>query len=131
MKNILILVRVLFVCALLVTPAIAGASTPNPSAQAGRADDGIDASSVTASTKLTLRRVEREPDRLYLYDRESEETHVVVVSEETRLTARRKKDFDGRRKLEFSDLESGQTLKVTYRTDDGRILSIQVLETAS
>lgn len=131
MKIILKLAPVLFLCALLVGAAIAVASTPNPTAQAGRSEDGIDPSSVTASAKLTVRRVESEPDRLYLYDPESEKTHVVVLSEKTKLTARRKKDFDGRRKLEFADLETGQTLKVTYRTDDGRITSIQVLEKAS
>ncbi len=123
------LALVLFV--LILVPALAAASTPNPTAQAGRTEEGIDPATVTASAKLTVRKVETDPDRLYLYDPESEETHVVVLSEKTRLTARRKKDFDGRRNLEFGDLTAGQTLKVTYRVADGRITSIQVLEKAS
>ncbi len=121
----------LFLFVLILLPALAAASTPNPTAQAGRTEEGIDPATVTATTKLTVRRVESDPDRLYLYDKESEETHVVVLTEKTRLTARRKKDFDGRRKLEFGDLAAGQTLKVTYRVADGRITSIQVLDKAS
>lgn len=130
-RKMLALAPVLFLAVLVLVPAMAGASTPNPSAQAGHNDEGIDPASVTASAKLTVRRVENEPNRLYLFDPETEKTHVVVISDKTKLTARRKKDFEGRRKLDFADLESGQTLKITYRTDDGRITSIQVLEKAS
>lgn len=121
----------LFLLVLILLPALAAASTPNPTAQAGRSEEGIDPSTVTATAKLTVRKVENDPDRVYLYDSESEKTHVVVLTEKTRLTARRKKDFDGRRKLDFDDLATGQTLKVTYRVDDGRITSIQILEKAS
>lgn len=133
MKNARSLAPVLLlgIGVLLLDTVIAVGSTPNPTAQAGRSEDGIDPSSVTASAKLTVRRVESQPARLYLFDPETEKTHVVVLSERVKLTARRKKDFDGRRKLEIGDLESGQKLKVTYRTDDGRITSIQVLEKAS
>ena len=130
-RKTLAIAPVLFLAVLVLAPALAGASTPNPSAQAGHTDEGIDPTAVIASAKLKVRRVENEPNRLYLFDPETEKTHVVVVSEKTKLTARRKKDFDGRRKLGFADLTSGQTLKITYRTDDGRITSIQVLEKAS
>ncbi len=130
MENVLKLARVLILCTLMVVPAIAVASSPNPTAQAG-GEGGLDPISITASAKLMVRRVESGSARLYLYDPRSEETHVVVVPEKVELTARRKKDFGGRRKLEFGDLATGQTLKVTYRTDDGRITSIQVLEKAS
>ena len=118
-----------FLIVLVALPGLLLAST-SPSAKAG-SKDGISPSEVTASAKLLVRKVESEPDRLYLYDPSTEQTHVVVLSEKTRLTARRKKDFDGRRKLAFGDLAAGQTLKVTYRVDDGRITSIQVLEKAS
>ena len=130
MKKILALTPLLILCLVLVAPTSAAASTPNPSVQAGNTEDGIDPSSVTASTKLEVRKVASEPNRVYLFDAESEKTHVVVLSEKTKLTARRKKDFDGRRKLEFGDLEAGQTLKVTYRVADGQITSIQVVELA-
>ncbi len=129
MNSIHKLIPSLCLTALIALPVAASGST-SPSARAG-GSEGLDPSEVTASAKLTVRRVENEPDRLYLYDPSSEKTHVVVLSEKTKLTARRKKDFDGRRKLQFSDLEAGQTLKVTYRTDDGQITSIQVLEKAS
>ncbi len=130
-RKILALAPVLFLAVLVLAPVHAEASTPNPSAQAGHTDEGIDPTSVIASAKLKVRRVESEPNRLYLFDPQTEKTHVVVISEKTKLTARRKKDFDGRRKLDFADLASGQTLKISYRTDDGRITSIQVLEKAS
>jgi hypothetical protein len=113
-----------------VIPALAWSSTPT-GGQTGNTKDGLSASDVTASTRLIVRRVESEPNRIYLYDPEAEETHVVLISEKTRLSARRKKDFDGRRKLDFGDLAMGQTLKITYRLDDGRITSIQVVEKAS
>lgn len=130
MKNIRTLTPGLFLLTLLVLPALLLASSTSPSAKAG-SKEGISPSEVTAHALLTVRKVETEPNRLYLYDADAEKTHVVVLTEKTRLTARRKKDFDGRRKLVFGDLAAGQTLKVTYRTDDGRITSIQVLEKAS
>ena len=116
--------------ALLLTGGLAFASTPT-GGQTGNTKEGLSASDVTASVQFKVRRVETDPNRIYLFDERSEKVHVVVVSEKTRLTARRKKDFDGRRKLEFADLELGQTLKVVYRLDDGHITSIQVVEKAS
>lgn len=116
--------------AILIAPAASLASTPT-GGQTGNDKAGLTASDVIASTKLVVRRVESEPDRLYLYDPDREKVHVVLVSEKTRLTARRKKDFDGRRKLAFGDLATGQTLKVSYRLADGQITSIQVVEKAS
>ena len=115
---------------LLILPAIAAASTPT-GGQTGNTKEGLSPSDVIGYARLTLRSVAAEPNRLYLFDPETEKTHVVVLSEKTKLTARKKKDFDGRRKLDFGDLEAGQKLKVTYRLDDGRITGIQVLERAS
>ncbi len=120
----------LALAALLILPGLALASTPT-GGQTGNTKDGVSPTDIIGSAKLTVRNVASDPARLYLFDPETEKTHVVVLSEKTKLTARSKKDFDGRRKLEFGDLASGQTLKVTYRLDDGRITSIQVLERAS
>jgi hypothetical protein len=120
----------LILFALFLTPALALSSTPT-GGQTGNTKDGLSASDVTATAKLVVRRVENDPNRVYLFDPEREETHVLVISDKTKLTARRKKDFDGRRKLEFDDLEQGQTLKITYRLDDGHITGIQVVEVAS
>ena len=120
----------LLLFALFLIPALAFSSTPIGH-QTGNTKAGLSASDVTASTRMVVRRVETDPDRIYLYDPEIEETHVVLISEKTRLSARRKKDFEGRRKLEFGDLAMGQTLKITYRLDDGRITSIQVVDVAS
>ena len=123
-------ITALALAALLVLPALAFASTPAGS-QTGNTKDGISASDVIGHATLTVRNLASEPNRLYLFDPDTEKTHVVVLSEKTKLTARRKKDFDGRRKLGFTDLAVGQKLKLTYRLDDGRITSIQVLERAS
>jgi len=120
----------LILSALFLIPALAFSSTPTGH-QTGNSKNGLSASDVTASTRLVVRRVESDPDRVYLFDAEAEETHVILISEKTRLSARRKKDFEGRRKLEFGDLAMGQTLKITYRLDDGRITSIQVVDVAS
>lgn len=114
----------------LAIPVVASASTPN-GASTGNTEEGVTGADVIGTTRLMLRRVETNPARVYLFDPETEKLHVVLLSEKTRLTARRKKDFDGRRKLNLDDLASGQTLKVTYRLDDGRVTGIQVLEKAS
>ena len=47
-----------------------------------------------------------------------------------KLRARRKKDFNGRKKLGLADLQAGQTVKVTYMVADGTIRSITVLDKA-
>lgn len=112
----------------LLVAAASVASTP--SGHKTGAGAGVDPSSVTESVKLTIRDVDPETNRIRVFDPETEEVHVIALSDKMRLTARRKKDFGGRRKLEFADLAAGQTVKVTYRTDDGRITSIQVLEPA-
>lgn len=123
-------ITTLALAALLVLAGSAVASTPT-GGQTGNTKDGLSPSEVIGHAKLTVRNLASEPNRLYLFDPETEKTHVVVLSDKTKLTARRKKDFEGRRKLEFDDLAVGQTLKVSYRLDDGRITSIQVLERAS
>ncbi len=115
---------------LLILPTLAAASTPT-GGQTGNTKEGLSPSDVIGYARLTVRNIAAEPNRLYLFDPETEKTHVIVLSEKTKLTARKKKDFDGRRKLDFTDLEAGQTLKVTYRLDDGRVTGIQVLERAS
>ena len=46
------------------------------------------------------------------------------------LRAKRKKDFDGRKKLSFSDLAAGQVIKLTYLTENRRVVRIDVLEKA-
>lgn len=122
---------VLVLVAALIGSSPGFSSTPNSGQTGNRQADGIDPGQITESARLVVRGLETEPNRIQLYDPETETTHVVVLTEKTKLTARRKKDFDGRRKLEFADLETGQTVKVTYRTDDGRITSIQVMDKAS
>ena len=121
--------RITWALAIALLAAVAvGASTP--SGHKTGAGEGMDPSAVTASVKLTIREVDPETNSIRVFDPETEEVHVIALSDDLRLTARRKKDFDGRRKLDFEDLEAGQTVKLTYRTDDGQITSIQVIEPA-
>lgn len=50
------------------------------------------------------------------------------VHHKTKIRARNKNDFEGRKKLELSDLKPGQTVKVTTAAADGELLSVQVLK---
>ena len=65
-----------------------------------------------------------------LFDEFSRETHEIKLSEKVKLRAVKKKEFDGRKKLDFEDFAVGQRVKVNIRKSDGRILRIDVLPRA-
>ncbi len=115
----------LAVAALLAAPA--AASTPNQGPRPwDSAEDGASPSDVTRSVKCTIEKVE-EPWAVELFDVDAETRHFVELNEKVTLTAKRKKDFGGRKKLGFSDLAEGQLVKLTYRVADGQIVRLQVL----
>jgi len=111
--------------ALVLAPAGAHASTPNE----GIAPDlgEIEASSITASLRCTV--VDVRPDnRIVLRDIESGAQKEITIAPTIKLRTRAKKDFGGRRKLTFADLNVGQTVKVTVQRHDGVITRIDVLK---
>ena len=62
-----------------------------------------------------------------LLDLDAEREYIVPLQEDVPLKARRKSDFGGKKRLEFSDLEPGQIVRLTYATADRRILRVKVV----
>ena len=52
----------------------------------------------------------------------------IAVSEKTRIRADQKSDFEGRSKLEVTDLEAGQIVEITHRA--GAAVKVKVLDAA-
>lgn len=113
---------------LCLLPGGLRASTPYEGPRPWDSEDGSGPfpNEITRTMTCEVRRI-LEPGVVELYDPDSERLHQVRLSKDVELTAQRKKDFGGRKKLEFADLESRQTVKVTFRPSDGRILRIKVV----
>lgn len=89
----------------------------------------FDARQLFVSRKCEVRGV-KDDRRVVLYDEIGRETHEIKLSDKVKLRAVSKKQFDGRKKLEFSDFAVGQRVNVNIRKSDGRILRIDVLPKA-
>lgn len=82
---------------------------------------------VTTSMKCLIHEIS-ENRTLVLIDEGDEQPHRIHLSSKVPLTAQVKKDFEGRKKLDFGDLEIGQRVKVTFTTDTGEIVRMKVLK---
>jgi hypothetical protein len=108
------------------------ASTPYSGPRPWDSEDGSGGggpfpNEITRTMNCEIRRI-LEPGVVELYDPESKRLHQIRLSDRIELTAQRKKDFGGRKKLEFGDLKSQQSVKVTFRPSDGQILRIKVVQ---
>ena len=121
MKKCLLVLLALF--CLGVAPAFASGSTGLPKA----APMPVDPLTVTEVMKCRITAIE-DDGTILVQDEGAEDTHPLAYNQRTRFTAQRKKDFDGRRKLELGDLAVGQMLKVTHRPATGEILQVKVLK---
>ncbi|RPH57630.1 hypothetical protein EHM82_00850 [bacterium] len=112
----------LAVLTLVVLPA--WSSTPTPGRKAWEDDQ----TPTVVTQTVEARVVEVVPtDRTLIVVDEKERQHTVKIPEDVSIRAQSKKEFDGLRKLEFAHLREGQRLKLTFRSDDGRLVRIQVL----
>lgn len=68
--------------------------------------------------------------QIKIQDPKTQEESWILVTEDTKLLAQDKKAFDGRRKLEHTDLAVGQTLRITHRPNTGEVVKIKVLRDA-
>ena len=82
---------------------------------------------VTESMKCRVVEIRAEENALKIQDPKTEKTSWITLDEDTRLLAQDKKAFDGRKKLEFADLENGQLLRIQHRPNTGQVLKIKVL----
>ncbi len=110
--------------AVSVLPAAASSPAEMP--------EGAEANGPTSITADVKCRVEQigENSTIVLVDLETESRHEIQLDDTVTIRARKKKDFDGRKKLGLADLREGQTVKVTFQIADGVIRKITVLERA-
>lgn len=109
------------------------ASLPVAASAPVTAPAGSDANmptAITAHVKCRVERVSGNDSTIVLVDFDTESRHVIQLDDSVKIRARKKKDFNGRKKLGIADLREGQTVKVTLLVNDGTIRQITVLERA-
>lgn len=125
--------RVLFSSLAIVLFAVSyplGASTPDtpgPWRNDTFPEEGASAVAVTGHVKCVITEV-RGDRVLQVWDDRTKKMQLVRFADEVEIKPRRKKDFGGREKLEFEDLHAGHRIKLTYRTSDGVILGVKVID---
>ena len=117
-----------FVSLVLLT-AFALPATASSPAEMPEGAEANGPTSITADLKCRVEEV-GENSTIVLVDLETETRHEIQLDDTVNIRARKKKDFDGRKKLGLADLRAGQTVKVTYQVTDGAIRKITVLERA-
>jgi hypothetical protein len=111
---------------LCTLPALASVKS-TPGRQVWDDDDGLNPTEVTGNLHCQVIRVET--DRTLRVLSETGE-HQVRINEKVPIRAQAKRQFEGRRKLDFADFSPGQWLKLTYLHEDGRIRRVRVMEKA-
>lgn len=101
--------------------------TPGPWSSDTFPTEGASAVAVTGHMKCVITEV-RDDRVVQIWDDRSQKKHLVRITEEVPIKARKKKDFSGREKLEFGDLRAGHRVKLTYRTSDGLIIGVKVVD---
>ena len=117
-SRVLLAVLVLF---LTTGVALASGSSrrPTPSSQ-------LDSFSTVETIEVTIVAVE-EGNVLVLQADEGAPQARIEIANGVAIKAKNKKNFGGRKKLDFSDLEAGQRIRVTRQIRDGEITRIRVL----
>ncbi len=115
-----------FAIAALLAASAALASIPEiPDPDAG----GIDARQLIGHRTCEVRKI-LEGRTVVLLDEGDGREHVLTLREKLRIRAQAKRDFGGRRKLSFGDLDVGHRVRVNFRRSDGEIVGIEVLKQA-
>lgn len=117
-----------FVFAGLLAPGALVASVPVGGQQPWSSEEGPRPTAVTGSVECVV--VEVRDDRTLVVRDDQEREHVVQIPEKAKIRAEHRREFDGRRKLEFGQLRAGHELKLTYLTENGEIVRVKVLGTA-
>ena len=118
-----LLIAVLFVAFLASAPALMASGTSYPQAATPQQDPLL----VTKSLKVRVLEVRADQNAIRILDPKTEKEGWLQIDEDTNLRAQDRKAFDGRRKLEFADLQAGQTLRIQHRPQTGEVLKIKVL----
>ncbi|MEO1086285.1 MAG: hypothetical protein AAFY88_18775 [Acidobacteriota bacterium] len=120
--------RLLLIASFLMTfaalPAWAsGTSYPAASAPAVQQDPLL----VTESLKGQVLEIRADQNAVKILDPKTEEISWIQIGDDTRLRAQNRKAFDGRKKIDFADLQVGQVLRIQHRPHTGEVLRIKVL----
>jgi hypothetical protein len=123
----------LFACAAaaMLTAQTLAASTPNtgpkPWDPAGPSADGPVPTVMIDHMKCVITEV-RNDRIIQVWDEKTQSKHLVRLADDIQIEARHKKDFGGRKTIGFRDLQTGHRVKLTYRTADGTILGVKVID---
>ena len=88
---------------------------------------GPDPAVATVAFDAEVREI-RADGTLVLAPEKAGELIEIRIPEGVQIRAQKKKDFDGRRKLEFADLEVGQRLRLTVLPAEQRLVGVTVLK---
>lgn len=127
MQRVLSSALAIVLCAASYPLGASTPGTPGPWSSDTFPTAGASAVAVTGNLKCVITEV-RGDRVVQVWDERSQEKHLVQIADEVPIKARRKKDFGGREKLEFGDLHAGHRIKLTYRTSDGMIVGIKVVD---
>ena len=89
---------------------------------------GPDPMLVTRTLTCTVTAV-ADQGRIRVKDDKSSQEVWIQVTSRTKLLAKNKALFDGRKKLSVEDLAKGQVVKITHRPHTGEVTKIRVLRT--
>ncbi len=120
------LILVALLALAVVAPGVSLASVDGTQNPWDSEEDGQYPPDVTRSGKLVVKEINPNGTVVF-FDTEKEESVAIQLTEKVELSAQKKKDFGGRKKLEFADLKVGQIVKLRYRTSDGEILSVKII----
>ena len=111
---------------LLLAPALSYPSEPTGNPSPWEDDEGTPRTSVTLSVECFIVKVLDERT-LLVRDTHGRE-HEIQIPEDAKIKPRRKRDFDGLKKLEFEHLQEGFELKLTVLRSTGKILRVKVVD---
>ena len=116
MKKLLILA----VC--LLAAVSAWASTPTPGGKPWESED----TTPTAVTRTVEYRIlELHPNRTLLLADRDDRRQTLRLPEDIEIKPQSKKEYDGLKKLDFGHLLVGDRLKITFMSEDGRLVRIK------
>lgn len=127
MKTNRILVVTLIVATLFTTAALAqgsgaGGRQPSPTSGVPREESAF---TVTRTVKGTIADLNLEERRLVVEDKKGNR-HSLKVSDETRYKADKKTELAEKKDLALRDFQTGQLVRVTYRSEDETAVEVRL-----
>lgn len=107
------------------------ATAARASVRAAKPVTGPDPAVATVAVDAVVERITAEGTLVLAPLEEGAAPIELRIPEGIQIRAQRKKDFDGRRKLEFADLAVGQRLRLTVLPAEQRLVGVTVLKMSS